>query len=83
MFHLSTVLDGVSRHIIVWKLYKTMKAQDVVPTRWILLSRFQATTKARVVHKPRLLSDTGSSCGSADLPDWLDVHKVGYVLWAR
>ena len=35
--------------------------------------------QARVVHKPRLLSDNGSSYVSADLAEWLDDNGMRHV----
>ena len=65
-FYLSTILDDYSRYIIAWKLCTTMKAGDVTatlkPWRW----KHQAAITP-TVHKPRLLSDNGSSYISGDL----------------
>ena len=58
-FYLSTVLDDFSRYIIAWKLCTTMKAEDVTATLEMALEA-AAFDKARV-HRPRLLSDNGSS----------------------
>ena len=74
-FYLSTVLDDFSRYIIAWKLCTTMKAQDVTDTLDVALAA-SGCDQARVVHKPRLLSDNGSSYNSADLADW-PVHRHG------
>ena len=35
--------------------------------------------RAEVVHKPRLLSDNGSSYISGDLADWLEEQKMDHV----
>ena len=59
-FYLSTVLDDFSRYIIAWKLCTTMKAQDVTDTLDLALAA-SGCDQARIVHKPRLLSDNGSS----------------------
>src|SRR5262245_39011657 len=59
-FYLSTVLDDFSRYIIAWKLCTTMKAEDVTNTLELALVASGHAT-ARVVHRPRLLSDNGSS----------------------
>ena len=58
-FYLSTVLDDFSRDIIAWKLCTTMKAQNVTETLDLALAA-SGCDQARVVHKPRLLSDNGS-----------------------
>ena len=65
-FYLSTVLDDFSRYIVAWKLCTTMKAADVTATLERAL-RASGLDKARVVHRPRLLSDNGSSYISDDL----------------
>jgi hypothetical protein len=35
--------------------------------------------QAHVAHKPRLLSDNGSSYVSGELAEWLDDKKMGHV----
>ena len=77
-FYLSTVLDDFSRYIIAWKLCTTMKAQDVTDTLDLALAA-SGCDRARVVHKPRLLSDNGSSYVSSDLAEWLDAQNIGHV----
>jgi transposase InsO family protein len=59
-FYLSTVLDDFSRYIIAWKLCTTMKAHDVTDTLDLAFTA-SGCDQARIVHKPRLLSDNGSS----------------------
>jgi putative transposase len=77
-FYLSTILDDFSRYIIAWKLCTTMKAEDVTDTLERALETSGIET-ARVVHRPRLLSDNGSSYLSADLAKWLDDRKMQHV----
>jgi len=77
-FYLSTVLDDFSRFIIAWKLCTTMKAQDVAETLELALTA-SGCNQARIVHKPRLLSDNGSSYVSAELAEWLDAKNMGHV----
>jgi len=77
-FYLSTVLDDFSRYIIAWKLCTTMKAEDVTDTLELALQASGIDT-ARVLHRPRLLSDNGSSYLSASLADWLDDRKMQHV----
>ena len=59
-FYLSTILDDYSRYIVSWKLCTNMRVEDVTDT---LESALQASgcDQVHVVHKPRLLSDNGSS----------------------
>ena len=81
-FYLSTILDDFSRYIIAWKLCTTMKAEDVTDTLELALTA-SGCDQARVVHKPRLLSDNGSSYVSADLAKWLDEPGHGRTFAAR
>ena len=55
-FYLSTVLDDFSRYIIAWKLCPTMKAEDVTATLNLAL-KASGLDHAKVIHRPRLLSD--------------------------
>ena len=58
--YLSTVLDDFSRFIVAWKLCATMKALDVTATLDLALAA-SGLDQMTVVHRPRLLSDNGSS----------------------
>ncbi len=69
-FYLSTVLDDFSRYIVAWKLCTTMTAGDVTETLNLALQA-AGLDQANVVHRPRLLSDNGSSYISGDLAKWL------------
>ena len=73
-FYLSTILDDYSRYIIAWKLCTTMKTEDVVDTLKLALQA-SGCDRAKVMHKPRLLSDNGSSYISDDLAEWLAEYK--------
>jgi len=77
-FYLSTVLDDFSRYILAWKLCTTMKAQDVTDTLSLALAA-SGLDQARVAHRPRLLSDNGSSYISGELAQWLDQRKMEHV----
>ena len=77
-FYLSSVLDDFSRYIIAWKLCTTMKAEDVTATLDLAL-KASGLDQATVVHRPRLLSDNGSSYISADLAKWLDRQDMDHV----
>ena len=59
-YYLSTILDDYARYIIAWKLCTTMRADDVTDTLELALVA-SGCDSAKVVHKPRLLSDNGSS----------------------
>ena len=69
-FYLSTILDDYSRYIISWKLCTNMKAEDVTDTLDLALQA-SGCDQVQLAHKPRLLSDNGSSYVSSDLADWL------------
>ena len=77
-FYLSTILDDFSRYIIAWKLCTTMKAGDVTETLQMALVA-SGCDQARAVHRPRLLSDNGSSYVSADLAEWLNDNGMSHV----
>jgi len=77
-FYLSTILDDYSRYIIAWKLCTNMKAGDVTDTLELALQA-SGCDQANVVHKPRLLSDNGSSYISSDLAEWLDDKGMDHV----
>jgi transposase InsO family protein len=77
-FYLSTILDDFSRYIIAWKLCTTMKSGDVTDTLDLALQA-SGCDRATVLHKPRLLSDNGSSYISGELADWLEDQKMDHV----
>jgi putative transposase len=77
-FYLSSVLDDFSRYIIAWKLCTTMKAEDVTATL-VLALKASGLDTASVLHRPRLLSDNGSSYISTDLAKWLDKNNMAHV----
>jgi len=76
--YLSTILDDFSRYIIAWKLCTTMRADDVTDTLRLALTA-SGCASARVAHKPRLLSDNGSSYVSGDLARWLEDAGMHHV----
>jgi transposase InsO family protein len=55
-----------------------MKAEDVTDTLTLAL-KASGCDQARVVHKPRLLSDNGSSYIAGDLADWLTDRGMDHV----
>ena len=77
-FYLSTILDDFSRYIVAWKLCTTMRADDVTGTLQLALTA-SGCASARVVHKPRLLSDNGSSYISGDLAKLLEDAGMHHV----
>lgn len=77
-FYLSTILDDYSRYVIAWKLCTTMKAEDVTDTLQLALDA-SGMEEATVKHRPRLLSDNGSSYIASDLAEWLDNKGMDHV----
>ena len=77
-FYLSTILDDFSRYIIAWQLCTTMRAEDVTDTLELALQA-SGCDHANVVHKPRLLSDNGSSYISSHLAEWLDDKGMQHI----
>ena len=77
-FYLSTILDDFSRYIVAWKLCTTLRTEDVTDTLELAL-KASGCDRAKVVHKPRPLSDNGSSYISGDLAEWLDDRSMEHV----
>jgi len=77
-YYLSTVLDDYSRYIVAWKLCSTMRAEDVMDTLDLALRR-TGLDQVTVLHRPRLLSDNGSSYVAGDLAEWLDNKKIEHI----
>ena len=77
-FYLSTVLDDFSRYIIAWKLCTTMAASDVTETLEAALAA-SGCNQAKVLHRPRLLSDNGPCYIADDLAKWLDEKRIAHV----
>ncbi len=69
-YYLSSVLDDYSRYILAWQLSPTMTATDVQETLEKALGR-SGLTRARVRHRPRLLSDNGPAYLSKELKGFL------------
>jgi len=55
-----------------------MKADDVTDTLEVALVA-SGLDRANVVHRPRLLSDNGSSYVAGDFTDWLEGHGMKHV----
>ena len=55
-----------------------MRAKDVTATLELALDA-SGLDKARVLHRPRLLSDNGSSYISDDLAKWMKRHEMAHV----
>ena len=76
--YLSTVLDDFSRYVIAWKLCTTMRAGDVTDTLELAL-KASGCSSARVVQKPRLLSDNGPSYIAEELAQWIGANGMSNV----
>ncbi len=77
-FYLSTILDDYSLYVISWKLYTAMKTSDITDTLDLALDASDRGS-ARVIHKPRLLSDNGASYISEELADFLKGKGMSHV----
>ena len=71
-------LDDYSRYVIGWKLCGNMRAEDVTDTLDIALAA-SGCDSAKVLHKPRLLSDNGSSYIAKDLVEYLEDKGMKHV----
>lgn len=77
-YYLSTVLDDFSRFVVAWKLCTTMRVEDVTETLDLALAA-SGLDQVRVQHRPRLLSDNGSSYIAGDLAEWLERKGMEHV----
>ena len=77
-FYLSTILDDHSRYVVAWRLCTTMRTDDVTATLEEALA-VSGCDGATVAHRPRLLSDNGSSYISGDLAKWLEQQGMDHV----
>ena len=76
--YLSTVLDDYSRFIVAWRLCTGMAAGDVAATLEKALVQ-SGLDRAELVHRPRLLSDNGSSYVSSELATWLKTRAMAHT----
>ena len=76
--YLSTILDDYSRYIIACNLCTTTKTSDLADTLDIALQA-SGRDQDHVMHKPRLLSDNGSSYVSGELAERLGDKNMGHV----
>ena len=77
-YFLSTILDDYSRYIISWRLTTTMAAADVTDTLEDAL-KMTGLSKARVRHKPRLLSGNGPCYISGELKSYLKAQDMEHT----
>jgi transposase InsO family protein len=76
--YLSTILDDYSRYVIGRKRCSNMRADDVPDALNIALA-VSGCDSAKVLHKPRLLSDKGSSYIVGDLAEYLKDKGMKHV----
>lgn len=74
-YYLSTVLDDYSRFIVHWKLYKSMKSEDVEDT--IDVALLKANLKPN--EKPKLLSDNGSCYIANDFKAYVNAQGIKHI----
>ena len=72
------VLSGLRGEDSIAELCTTMRADAVTQTLNLALQA-SGCDRAEVVHKPRLLSDNGSSYIAGDLAEWLEDQKIDHV----
>ena len=77
-YYLSTVLDDFSRFILAWRLCRGMSADDVKLTLNDAIL-FTGIRHARVVNRPRLLSDNGPCYISKALSAYLEEEGIGHT----
>ena len=72
------MLDDFSRYVVAWKLCTTMRAEHVIDTLDLALAACGCDCPT-VLHRPRLLSDNGSSYIAGDLATWLKGKGMDHV----
>ncbi len=77
-YYLSTILDDFSRYVIAWKLCTNMQTKDVTDTLELALEA-SGCDQPTVLHRPRLLSDNGSSYIAGDLAKWLGDKRMEHI----
>ena len=77
-YFLFTVWDDYSCYIISWRLTTTTAAGDVTGTFEDALTT-TGLSKARVRHKPRLLSDNRPCYIGGELKSWLRDRDIGHT----
>ena len=77
-YYLSSILDDYSRYILSWRLCKGMGADEVTQTLDDAIE-FTGIGHARVLNRPRLLSDNGSCYVSKALSEYLEEEGIGHT----
>jgi len=74
-YYLSTVLDDYSRFIVHWRLYKSMKAEDVMDT----IDEAMLKSSLKPNEKPKLLSDNGSCYIANDFKVYAKLREIKHI----
>lgn len=77
-YYLCTILDDYSRYILSWRLCKGMGADEVMQTLDDALE-LAGIRDARVLDRPRLLSDNGACYVSKALSAYLEEEGIGHT----
>ncbi|MFB0493679.1 putative transposase [Methylobacterium sp. OAE515] len=77
-YYISSVLDDFSRYIVAWKLCTTMQVGDVTATLDLALTA-AGLDQVQVMHRPRLLTDNGSSYVAGDLANWFGSRGMTHI----
>jgi len=77
-YYLSSILDDYSRYILSWRLCKGMGAEEVTQTLDDAIE-FAGIRHAKVLNRPRLLSDNGSCYISKALSEYLEEEGIGHT----
>ena len=77
-YYLSTVLDDFSRSIVAWKLCRE-QGPGRVPVCVDRALGACGLDQVTVVHRPRLLTDNGSSYIAGDLAEWLAGRGMAHI----
>lgn len=77
-YFLSTVLDDYSRYILSWRLCSGMGSDEVKATVEDAI-RASGVAHARVLNRPRLLSDNGPAYLSGDLREYLLTQGIAHT----
>lgn len=77
-YYLSTVMDDYSRYILSWGLCTGMSTDEVKETIEEAL-QFTGLRHARIIERPRLLSDNGPCYISKAFEEYLDVEGISHI----
>ena len=78
-FHLSTILDDFSRHIVTWKLCTRRCRPKTSPTPWNWRSRHQAAIGPSSSISRGCRRTTDPAIASGNLAEWLDEQSIEHA----